>query len=213
MRASVTLVPARRSGGLTHVVAVRGDLARPPVPGAVGQFGPVAALVGLVGGMGRQRIPYVGRCAVRGRAASVAAATTWTARASCALAARKMYVGLWMANRNRRVDYRVTSNNGGECLHRQAERGEGDASRPDDATSGAVRDVPLVGAYRGSSGRGLSPPRAESSGATAASMAAHAPGGLVRRVRAADPSPPRMSARSAKGIERITGNVRSIEPS
>ena len=98
-------------------------------------------------------------------------------------------------------------------LHRQAESGEGDASRPDDATSGAVRDVPLVGAYRGSSGRGLSPPRAESSGATAASMAAHAPGGLVRRVRAADPSQPRMSARSAKGIERITGNVRSIEPS
>ena len=29
------------------------DLARPPVPGAVGQLGPAAALVGLVGGLGR----------------------------------------------------------------------------------------------------------------------------------------------------------------
>ena len=119
MRASVTLVPARRSGGLTHVVAVRGDLARPPVPGAVGQFGPVAALVGLVGGMGRQRIPYVGRCAVRGRglgrgcnnldgARVVRAGGARLVRfersgAQRGEPARKMYVGLWMANRNRRV--------------------------------------------------------------------------------------------------------------
>ena len=41
-------------------------LARPPVPGAVGQLGPVAALVGLCGGMGRQGIPRLGRGAVRG---------------------------------------------------------------------------------------------------------------------------------------------------
>ena len=47
------------------------------------------------------------------------------------------------------------------------ERREGDASRTDDATGGAVRDVALVGGYRGASGRGLSPPCAESSGATA----------------------------------------------
>ena len=57
-----------------------------------------------------------------------------------------------------------------------------DAIRTGDATGGAVRNVPMVGGYRGSSGRGLSPPRTESSGATAASLAAHAAGGLVRRV-------------------------------
>ena len=31
-------------------------LARPPVPGAVAQLGPMAALVGLCGGVGRQRV-------------------------------------------------------------------------------------------------------------------------------------------------------------
>ena len=43
------------------------DLARPPVPGAVGQLGPAAALVGVVGGLGRQRVPCVGRGVVGGR--------------------------------------------------------------------------------------------------------------------------------------------------
>ena len=43
------------------------DLARPPLSGAVGQLGPAAALVGLVGGLGRQRVPCVGRGVVGGR--------------------------------------------------------------------------------------------------------------------------------------------------
>ena len=73
--------------------------------------------------------------------------------------------------------------------------------------------MPLVGGYRGSSGRGLSPPRAESSGATAASLAAHAP----RRIGAANsrggPQPAADERAKREGIERITGTVRRIEPS
>ena len=40
------------------------------MPGAVGQRGPVAALVGVCGGLGRHRVPCLGRGAVRGRGVS-----------------------------------------------------------------------------------------------------------------------------------------------
>ena len=42
------------------------DLPRPPVPGAVGQLGPASVLVGVCGGLGRQRVPCVGRGRGRG---------------------------------------------------------------------------------------------------------------------------------------------------
>ena len=55
----VALRVARPTGGrrparVRHTLESHG--ARPPVPGAVGQLGPVAALVGVCGGMGRHRV-------------------------------------------------------------------------------------------------------------------------------------------------------------
>ena len=41
--------------------------ARPPVPGAVGECCPVAAGVGLAGGMGREGVSCLGGLAIHGR--------------------------------------------------------------------------------------------------------------------------------------------------